>query len=84
MPVFLSTPHAEHPPRWVTFTGGEVHSATGLESEEYMAESSNHEVLSVSTFCDRFPFVGEFLRGARPGQTALFADDSGAFVLEAD
>ena len=84
MPVFLSKLHAEHPPRWVTFTGGEVHSVTGLESEEYMAESRNHEVLSVSTFRDRFPFVGEFLRGARPGQTALFTDDSGAFVLEED
>lgn len=82
MPVFLSKLHAEHPPRWVTFTGGEVHSVTGLESEEYMAESSNHEVLSVKTFCDRFPFVSGFLRGAKPGQTALFTDGSGEFVLE--
>lgn len=84
MPVFLSKLHAEHPPRWVTFTGSEVHSVTGLESEEYMAESSNHEVISVGTFSARFPFVSGFLRGARPGQTALFTDGSGEFVLEED
>ena len=84
MPVFVSKLHAEHPPRWVTFTGGDLRSVTGLESEEYMAESSNFEIWSVSSFCDRFSFVGEFLRRAAPGQTALFTDDSGAYVLEDD
>ena len=47
-----------------------------------MAESSNFEIWSVSSFCDRFPYMGEFLRRAAPGQTALFTDDSGAYVLE--
>lgn len=84
MPVFLSKLHAEHPPRWVTFTGREVQSVTGLESEAYMDDASNHEVWSVGSFRDRFPMVDGFLRVAVPGQTALFADESGTFAIEDD
>lgn len=84
MPVFLTELHAERPPRWVTFTGREITSVTGLESPEYMADSSNHELLSVDVFLDRFPWVGAFLDSATPGQTALFTDASGEFVIEED
>lgn len=84
MPVFLTKLHAEHPPRWVTFTGADLRSVTGLESDEYMDEVANHEVWSTHSFIDRWPWVEEFLRGARPGQTALFTDDSGEYVLEDD
>lgn len=83
-PVFLSKLHAEHPPRWVTFTGTELHSVTGLESEAYMNDSSNHEVWAVDSFLGRFPWVAEFTRQARPGQTALFTDASGNWQLEDD
>ncbi|MFT4298480.1 MAG: suppressor of fused domain protein [Aeromicrobium sp.] len=83
-PVFLSKLHAEHPPRWVTFTGGELQSVTGLESDEYMDDAANHEVWSVDSFVDRFPFLADFVREARPGQTALFTDASGSYVLEED
>jgi hypothetical protein len=82
VPVFLSKLHAKHPPRWVTFTGADLRSVTGLESEEYMDDASNHEVISAQTFVNRFPFVTEFVSGARTGQTALFVDQSGRFVLE--
>lgn len=81
-PVFLSKLHAEHPQRWVTFTGSHLQSVTGLESEEYMGEATNHEVWSTDSFLARFPFVGDFVRAARPGQTALFTDASGRYVLE--
>ena len=81
-PAFLSKLHAEHPPRWVTFTGNSLQSVTGLESDEYMNDSANHEVWSVDSFLRRFPFVADFVRKAKPGQTALFVDASGAFVLE--
>lgn len=84
LPVFLSKLHAEHPPRWVTFTGRDLRSVTGLEPEEYMNDSANHEIWAASTFADRFPFVTEFLRTARAGQTALFTDASGDFTLEED
>ena len=83
-PVFLSKLHAEHPPRWVTFTGRDLQSVTGLESEAYMNDSSNHEVWSVDSFLARFPWVSGFVREAKPGQTAMFTDASGAYVLEAD
>lgn len=83
-PVFLSKLHAEHPPRWITFTGRDLQSVTGLESEEYMNDSSNHEVWSVDSFVARFPWVADFVREAQPGQTGLFTDVSGAYVLEAD
>lgn len=83
-PVFLSKLHAEHPPRWVTFTGRDLRSVTGLESDAYMNDSANHEVWSVDSFLARFPFVAEFVRAARPGQTALFTDASGRYVLEDD
>lgn len=83
-PVFLSKLHAEHPPRWVTFAGPHLQSVTGLESEEYMDDSANHEVWSVDSFVARFPFVTTFVREALPGQTALFTDDSGTYVLEDD
>ncbi|TDE95086.1 3-octaprenyl-4-hydroxybenzoate carboxy-lyase [Occultella glacieicola] len=83
-PVFLSKLHAEHPPRWVTYTGRDLQSVTGLESDEYMNDSANHEVWSVDSFVARFPWVAGFVREARPGQTALFTDGSGAYVLEDD
>ena len=83
-PVFLSKLHAEHPPRWVTFTGSDLQSVTGLESDEYMNDAANHEVWSVESFLTRFPWVAEFVRQAMPGQTALFADSSGAYTLEDD
>lgn len=83
-PVFLSKLHAEHPPRWITFTGRDLQSVTGLESEEYMNDSANHEVWSVDSFVARFPWVADFVREARPGQTGLFTDASGAYALEAD
>lgn len=83
-PVFLSKLHAEHPPRWVTFTGGELQSVTGVESDDYMDDAANHEVWSVNSFIARFPWVSGFLREARPGQTALFTDASGAYTLEDD
>lgn len=83
-PVFLSKLHAEHPPRWVTFTGRDLQSVTGLESEAYMNDSANHEVWSVDSFVARFPWVAGFVREAKPGQTGMFTDASGAYVLEAD
>lgn len=83
-PVFLSKLHAENPPRWVTFTGTDLRSVTGLESEEYMDDAGNHEVWSTDSFVGRWPWVEDFLRNARPGQTALFTDDSGKFVIEDD
>jgi|GEM_PF-1248796 len=83
-PVFLSKLHAEHPPRWVTFTGGDLRSVTGLESEAYMDDAANHEVWSVDSFLARFPWVEGFVREARPGQTARFVDSSGAYALEDD
>lgn len=84
VPVFCTKLHAEHPPRWVTFTGRDLRSVTGLESDEYMNDAGNHEVWSAQTFRARFPFVADFFRAAEPGQTALFADQSGAYVLEED
>lgn len=83
-PVFLSKLHAEHPPRWVTFTGSDLQSVTGLESDAYMDDAANHEIWSTSSFLSRFPWVGDFVRNARPGETALFTDASGAYVLEDD
>jgi hypothetical protein len=83
-PVFLSKLHAEHPPRWVTFTGAHLQSVTGLESDAYMNDSANHEVWSVDTFLARFPWVADFAQQALPGQTALFTDASGAYVIEDD
>jgi hypothetical protein len=83
-PVFLSKLHAEHPPRWVTFAGPHLQSVTGLESNEYMNDSANHEVWSVDSFLARFRFVTTFVREAIPGQTALFTDASGQYVIEDD
>jgi len=83
-PVLLSKLHADHPPRWVTFTGSELQSVTGLESEAYMDEPTNHEVWSVDSFLARFPWVEGFVRRARPGQTAVFVDASGDYRLEDD
>lgn len=34
--------------------------------------------------CSRYPWVEDFVRDARPGQTALFTDPSGRYVLEDD
>ena len=83
-PAFVSKLHAEHPPRWVTFTGNSLESVTGLESDAYMSDSANLEVWSVDSFLKRFPFVAEFVRQARAGQTAMFVDASGAYVLEGE
>lgn len=81
-PVFLSKLHAQHPPRWLTFTGTDLQSVTGLESPEYMDDATNHEVWSVDSFVARFPFVEDFIGRAEPGQTALFTDASGTYALE--
>jgi len=81
-PVFVTKLHAEHPPRWVTFTGGSLESVTGLESQEFMDDAANHEIWSVESFLARFPQVSRFAREAKPGQTALFTDDSGAYTIE--
>jgi hypothetical protein len=83
-PVFVTKLHAEHPPRWITFADGDLQSVTGLESDEYMDDSANHEIWSVDSFVARFPWVADFVRDARPGQTAFFADASSAYVLEDD
>ncbi|MGP9681773.1 suppressor of fused domain protein [Brachybacterium sp. AOP3-A1-3] len=83
-PVFLSRLHAEHPPRWVTFTGGDLRSVTGLESDAYMNEPANHEIWSTDSFVGRYPWIERFVRNAVPGQTALFTDTSGEYVLEVD
>lgn len=83
-PVFLSKLHAEHPPRWVTFTGEHLQSVTGLESPEYMRDNTNHEVWSVESFLARFPWVAGFAQNAVPGQTALFTDATGEYVIEDD
>lgn len=83
-PVFLSKLHGQHPPRWVTYTGRDLRSVTGLESDQYMNDSSNHEVWSTGSFLARYPWVAGFVQAALPGQTALFTDDSGAYVLEED
>lgn len=66
-PVFLTKLHAEHPPLWVTFTGSEFRSVTGLESDEYMDDADHHEVWSVDSFVARYPWVADFVRRARPG-----------------
>ncbi|MCH1882525.1 suppressor of fused domain protein [Agrococcus sp. ARC_14] len=83
-PVFLSKMHADHPPRWVTFTGNDLESFTGLESDEYMEDAANREIWSYSSFSARYPWVEGFVNAARPGQTALFTDRSGAYALEDD
>lgn len=83
-PVFLTKLHGEHPPRWVTFTGADLRSVTGLESDQYMDDPNNHEVWSTDSFVARYPRVGGFVQVARPGQTALFVDGSGEYVLEDD
>ena len=83
-PAFVTKLHAEHPPRWITFTGRDLQSVTGLESDEYMNDSANLEVWSVDSFLARFPWAADFVRDARPGQTAFFADASSSYVLEDD
>jgi hypothetical protein len=83
-PVFVTKLHAEHPPRWVTFTGTSLESVTGLESDAFMDDAANHEVWSVDTFLARYPQVAKFARDAKPGQTALFTDDSGDYTIEDD
>lgn len=83
-PVFLSNLHADHPPRWVTFTGKDLESFTGLETDEYMEDAANREIWSYSSFSARYPWVQGFVRRAKAGQTALFTDDSGAYTLEDD
>lgn len=84
LPVFLSKFHAQYPPRWLTFAGGDFRSVTGMESPEYMADPSNHEVWTVSTYRARFPWTERFIRAAKPGQTALFTGVTGDYVLEDD
>ncbi|MFC4222823.1 suppressor of fused domain protein [Lysinibacter cavernae] len=81
-PVIITKLHAEHPPRWVTFTGTMLESVTGLESDAYMDESANHEIWSTNEFVARFPQVARFTRDAQPGQTALFTDNSGSYTIE--
>lgn len=81
-PAFVSKLHADHPPRWVTFTGTGLQSVTGLESAAYMDDAGNHEVWSVDTFLARFPWIAGFAREARAGETALFTGRSGTYTLE--
>ena len=83
-PAFVTKLHAEHPPRWITFHQGAYECVTGLETEEYMGDSSNHEVWSAGGLQKRFPWIADFLRDAREGQTARFEDASGQFALEHD
>lgn len=83
-PVFVTKLHAEEPPRWVTYTGSDLRSVTGLESDAYMDDPDNFEIWSASSFAARFPRVAGFVREARAGQTALFVDDSGRYTLEDD
>jgi hypothetical protein len=81
-PAFVSKLHADHVPRWVTFTGSALQSVTGLESSSYLDDAENHEVWSVATFVARFPWVARFVREALPGQTALFCGMSDSYALE--
>lgn len=81
-PVFLSKLHEQHPPRWVSLHPDRVESVVGLESDEYMDDANNHAVWSVEHFVAEFPFVQRFLNEAQPGQTALFVDTSGDYVLD--
>lgn len=83
-PAFVTKLHAQHPPRWVTYTGSSLESVTGLESDAFMDDPANHEIWSVESFLARYPHVSAFVQSARPGQTALFTDDSGAFTIEDD
>ena len=83
-PVFLSKMHADHPPRWVTFTGNDLESFTRLETDDYMEDAANREIWSYSSFSARYPWVQGFISEARAGQTALFTDDSGSYTLEGD
>ncbi len=82
IPVFLSKLHDRNPPRWVTVRADRLESVTGMESPEYMADNSNHQVWSVDHFIAEFPFVTRFLNEARPDQSALFVDQSGAYTLD--
>ena len=81
-PVIQTKLHAQHPPRWLTLNNGMFESVTGLESPEYMDEASNHEIVALSNYLARFPWMAEFARSAREGQSAMFVDASGAFTLE--
>lgn len=83
-PVFQTLLHQQHPPRWITYRNGAFESVTGLESDEYMSDSTNLEVVSVESYLARFPWVRSFLEAAQPGQTALFTDATGGYVLEED
>lgn len=79
--VVVTGLHQEHPPRWLTLDGL-FQSVTGRESEEYMADPANHQIMSLAAYREAFPFTAGFLDAAQPGQTAFFADQSGAWVLE--
>lgn len=82
-PVMLSKLHSQHPPRWITLSEREMFtSVTGLESDAYMADSSNHEITMVGTLVNRFPWVGDFIKVATPRDVARFDDASGDFTLE--
>ena len=59
-----------------------LESYVGLETDKYLNGSENLAIWSVSHFVDEFPFVKDFLNSARPGQTALFTDQSGSFTIE--
>lgn len=84
-PVIVSKLHHQHPPRWVTADeDGTYTSVTGRESQEYMDDSTNHEIWTRSTLAAKFPWVSEFLTAAAPNDVARFDDTSGVYTLELD
>lgn len=80
--VIRSKLHEQHPPRWLTLSQGMLQSVTGLESPEYMADSTNHEIVSLESYLARFPWTRAFVDAAEEGQSALFTDASGRYTLE--
>lgn len=82
-PMIVSKLHHQYPPRWITADEDDMYtSVTGRESQEYMDDSTNHEIWARSTFAAKFPWVREFLTVAAPNDIACFEDTSGAYTLE--
>lgn len=59
-------------------------STIGRESQEYMDDSTNHEIWNRSTLATKFSMVSEFLTAAAPNDVARFDDTSSAYTLERD
>ncbi|MBF9328428.1 3-octaprenyl-4-hydroxybenzoate carboxy-lyase [Mycobacteroides chelonae] len=84
-PMIVSKLHHQYPPRWITADEDDMYtSVTGCESQEYMDDSTNHEIWARSTFAAKFPWVSEFLTAAAPNDIARFDDTSGTYTLEHD